>query len=156
MGITHLNKVAQYSHAWIHTLRSSMLIIAIISRRIEANNLGSPPNNNKYGEKDEIETCQLNLYPIANHGSYKSQFRIWPLWRPYFRKPFFIVYTIRSTNPSTSGWFHEIVRWSINNFSRNSWNSPQYYVPWSMKISTEAPNLLNILSKNVATLALSL
>jgi len=71
MGITRQNKVAQYSHAWIHTLRSSMLIIAIISRRIEASNLGSRPNNNKYDEKDENETCQLNLYPIANHGSYK-------------------------------------------------------------------------------------
>jgi len=29
-----------------------MLITAIISRRIEASNLGSRPNNNKYGEKD--------------------------------------------------------------------------------------------------------
>jgi hypothetical protein len=32
-----------------------MLITAIIYRRIEANNLGSRPNNNKYGEKDESE-----------------------------------------------------------------------------------------------------
>jgi hypothetical protein len=55
-----------------------MLITSIISCRIEASNLGSRPNNNKYGEKDESEACQLNLYPIANHGSYKSQFQIWP------------------------------------------------------------------------------
>jgi len=32
-----------------------MLIIAIISRWIEASNLGSRPDNNKYGEKDESE-----------------------------------------------------------------------------------------------------
>jgi hypothetical protein len=49
-----------------------MLIIAIISPQIEASNLGSRPNNNKYSEKDESKACQLNLYPIANHGNYKS------------------------------------------------------------------------------------
>jgi hypothetical protein len=56
-----------------------MLITTIISHRIEVGNLGSWPNNKKYGEKNEREACQLNLYPIANHGSYKSQFQIWPL-----------------------------------------------------------------------------
>jgi len=119
-----------------------------LSYRIETSNLGSRPNNDKYGEKDEKEAFQLNLYPITNHGSCKSQFRIWPLWRPYFPNPLFIVCTIRSTNPSTLGWSHEVVRWSINIFSHNSWNSPQNYVPWSVRISTRAPNLLNILSKN--------
>jgi hypothetical protein len=35
-----------------------MLIIAIASCQIEVGNLGSQPNNKKYGEKDErIETC---------------------------------------------------------------------------------------------------
>jgi len=56
-----------------------MLIMTIISRRIEASNLGSRLDNNKYGEKDESKAWQLNLYPIVNHGSSKSQFRIWPL-----------------------------------------------------------------------------
>jgi hypothetical protein len=49
-----------------------MLIIAITFHRIEANNLGSQPNNKKYGEKDEREACRLNIYPIASHGSCKS------------------------------------------------------------------------------------
>jgi hypothetical protein len=57
-----------------------MLIIAIASHQIEAGNLGSQSNNKKYGEKDERETCQPNLYPITSHGSYKSQFQIWPLF----------------------------------------------------------------------------
>jgi hypothetical protein len=51
-----------------------MLIIVVASCQIEANKSSSWPNNKKYGEKDEKEVCQLNLYPIANHGSYKSQF----------------------------------------------------------------------------------
>jgi hypothetical protein len=49
-----------------------MLITTITFHLIEAGNLVSRPNNKKYGEKDERETCQLNLYPIASHGSYKS------------------------------------------------------------------------------------
>ncbi len=69
---------------------------------------------------------------------------------------FFIICTICSTNPSASGstnpctsrWSYEVVQWSINTFSHNSWNSPQNYVPWSMRILTRAPNLLNIMSKN--------
>jgi hypothetical protein len=50
-----------------------MLIITIASRRIEAGNLGSRPNNKKYGEKYEKEAYQLNLYPIVSHGRCKSQ-----------------------------------------------------------------------------------
>ncbi len=61
-NITHWNKVAHYSHAWIHTLGSSMLIIAIASYQIEVSNSGSQPNNKKYGEKDGKEAHQLNLY----------------------------------------------------------------------------------------------
>jgi hypothetical protein len=34
-----------------------MLITIIASRRIEAGNLGSWPNNKKYGENDEKEAC---------------------------------------------------------------------------------------------------
>jgi hypothetical protein len=37
-----------------------MLIIAIASYRIEVGNLGSWPNNKKYGEKDEIKHCYNN------------------------------------------------------------------------------------------------
>jgi len=47
------------------------------------------------------------------------------------------------------------MQWSINIFSHNSWNSPQNYVPWSMRISIRAPNLLSISSKN-ACVVLSL
>ncbi len=78
----------------------------------------------------------------------KSQFRVWPLWRPYFCKPRFIVYTIHSTNLSTLGWSHEIMQWSINAFSHNSWNSPHNFVPWSVRTSIGSPNLLNTLSRN--------
>jgi hypothetical protein len=34
-----------------------MLIITIAFHRIEAGNLASRPNNKKYGEKNERETC---------------------------------------------------------------------------------------------------
>ncbi len=53
-----------------------MLIIAIASCRIKASNSGSWPSNNKYGEKDEREDFQLNLYPIASHANCKSQSQI--------------------------------------------------------------------------------
>jgi hypothetical protein len=53
-----------------------MLITNIASYWIEAGNLSSWPNNKKYGEKDEREACQLNLYPIINHGNYKFQFQV--------------------------------------------------------------------------------
>ncbi len=148
MGITCQNKVARCSHAWIHTLRSSMLIIVIAFCQIEASNSSSWPNNKRYGEKDEREACQLNLYTIASHGNCKSQSRVWPLWRPYFHKPHFTVYTICLTNPFASGWSHEIMRWSINAFSHNSWNSPHNFIPWSMKTLIGTPNLLSTLSKN--------
>jgi hypothetical protein len=69
MGITCQNKVVHFSHSWIHTLKSSILITTIASHHIEVSNLGSWPNNNKYGEKDEREACWLNLYPIASHGN---------------------------------------------------------------------------------------
>jgi hypothetical protein len=74
-----------------------MLIITIVSCQIKAGNSKSQPNNKKYGEKDEKKVCQLNLYPIVSHGSCKSQSQVWPLWRPYFRKPYFTMYTICST-----------------------------------------------------------
>ncbi len=103
MGITHQNKVLHHSHAWIHKLRSSALITTIAFHRIEVGNSILWPNNKKYGEKDEKKTCWLNLYPIVNHGSYKSQFQIWPLWR-YFCKPSFTICTIH-INPSVSDGF---------------------------------------------------
>jgi hypothetical protein len=34
-----------------------MLITTITSHHIEVGNLGSWPNNNKYGEKDERKAC---------------------------------------------------------------------------------------------------
>ncbi len=39
---------------------------------MEANSLGSWPNSKKYGGKNANEACQLNLYPMANHGNCKS------------------------------------------------------------------------------------
>jgi hypothetical protein len=55
---------------------------------------------------------------------------------------------IRLANLSTSWWSHEIVRWSINVFSHNFWNSPHNFVPWSMTTSVGALSLLNSMSKN--------
>jgi len=45
---------------------------------MEAGSLRSRPNNKKYNEKDVNEAHRLNLYPMANHGNYKSQSRVWP------------------------------------------------------------------------------
>ncbi len=147
MGITCWNKVTHYSHAWIHTLRSSMLIIAIASHQIEANNLGSQPNNKKQCEKDEREVCQLNLYPIVNYGSYKSQSWVWHFWKPYFCNPCFTVCTIRLANSFASGWSCEVMQWSINVFSHNFWNSPRNFIPWLVRTSVGAPNLLSTYPK---------
>ncbi len=44
------------------------------------------------------ETCQLNLYPVTNHGNCRSQSLVWPLWKPYLHNPHFTVYTIHSAN----------------------------------------------------------
>ncbi len=124
-----------------------MLITIITTRRIEANNWGSWPKNKKYGEKDEREVCQLNLYPIANHGNCKSQSWVWPLQKPYFCNLRFTVCTIRLINPFTSRWSSEVVQWSINVFSHNFCNSPRNFIPWLMKTSIGAPNLLSIYPK---------
>jgi hypothetical protein len=51
MGVTHCKKATCCSHAKIHTLKSSKLIIAITFHQIEVNGLGSWPNSNKRGEK---------------------------------------------------------------------------------------------------------
>ncbi len=145
MGRAHRNKVARCSHAWIRTLGSSVLITTIASCQIEAGNLGSWPNNKNYGEKDEREAYWLNLYPITNHGNYKPQYWVWPLWKPYFHKPRFTIYTIytiHSINLSASRWFWEVVWWSVNVFSHNFWNSPWNFVPWSVKTPVGALNLL--------------
>jgi len=116
--------------------------------RIKVGNLGSQPNNKKYGKKNEREPYQLNLYPIINHGDCRSQFQIWPLWSPYFYTPFSIVNTNRSINMSPLGWSCEVVWWSSNVFLHNFWNSPRNFVFWLMKTLTRAPNLLSTLSKN--------
>jgi hypothetical protein len=60
----------------IHTLGLSMLVTTTAFCWIEVGNLGSWPNNKKYGQKDKGEACQLNLHPIANHGSYMSQSQV--------------------------------------------------------------------------------
>lgn len=86
---------------------------------------------------------------MSNHGNCKSQSLVWPFQKPYVYNPHYIICTIRSINPSTSRWFHEVVRWSNNAFSHNFLKSPQNFIPWSMKTSTRTLNLLNILSKNV-------
>jgi hypothetical protein len=46
-------------------------MLIIIFRRTKVGNSGSRLNNKKYGEKNEIKACRLNLYPITygNHGS---------------------------------------------------------------------------------------
>jgi hypothetical protein len=110
--------------------------------------LGSQPNNKKYGKKNEKEACSLNLYPITNHGDYRSQSQIWPLWNPYFYKPFFIVSTICSINMFVLGWSREVMQWSINVFLHNFWNSPRNFIFWLMRTLTRTPNLLSTMSKN--------
>ncbi len=40
---------------------------------MEAGTSKLKPNNKKYGEKNANEAYQLNLYPMANHGNFKSQ-----------------------------------------------------------------------------------
>jgi len=53
-----------------------MLVTTTAFCWIEVGNLGSWANNKKYGQKDKGETCQLNLHPIANHGSCMSQSQV--------------------------------------------------------------------------------
>jgi hypothetical protein len=87
---------------------------------MEVGSLKSQPNSTKYGEKDANEAYWLNLYPMANHGKYKSQFQMWPFWKPYFHNPCFIVCTICLANPYALEWSCEVVQWSINVFSHKS------------------------------------
>jgi len=115
---------------------------------MEVGSLGWWQNNKKYGENDERETCQLNLYPMANHGNCKSQSLVWPLWRPYLHNPHFTIYTIHSANSFALGWSCEVVQWSISTFSHNFWKFSRNSIVWSMKTSVGTPNLFNILSKN--------
>ncbi len=70
------------------------------------------------------------------------------LWRPYFCKPCVTIFTFHLVNLSTLIWSHEVVRWLMNVFSHNFWNSPWNFVPWSMTTLTRAPNLQNTMSKN--------
>jgi len=122
-------------------------MIAITSCQID-NKLGSWPNNKINGKKDVREAWWLNLYPTTNHGSFRSQFWTPPFRSPYLQKPCLVTCTIRSTNPSTSRWCCEVMQWLINYDSYNSWNSPWNFIPWLVKTSTGAPNLLNTLLKN--------
>jgi len=85
-----------------------MLITAIASCQIKAGNLGSRPNYTKYSEKDERKTCYNSCNNRASykiHGSYESHSQVWPLWRSYFCKLGFTIYTIHLTNPFASRWF---------------------------------------------------
>ncbi len=118
---------------------------------MEISSLGSQPNNKKYGENDAREAYRLNLYPMANHGNYMSQFLVRPFWKPYLHNPHFIICTIHLANHvhfKMVLWRCEVVWWSINVFSHNFWNFPQNFAPWLVRTSIGAPNLLNILCKN--------
>jgi hypothetical protein len=42
-----------------------------------------------------VKNMKEKLYPIASHNC-KSQFQVWPLWKPYFCKLHFTVCTIYS------------------------------------------------------------
>jgi hypothetical protein len=46
---------------------------------------------------------------MANHGNYRSQSLVWPLWKPYLHNPHFIIYTIHSANSFALGCFCEVV-----------------------------------------------
>jgi hypothetical protein len=122
-------------------------MITITSCQIDSN-LGSWPNKKINGKKYVKEACWLNLYPTTNHGSCRFQFWAWPFWSPYLWKLCLVTCTICSTNLFTSRWSHEIMWWLISDDSYNSWNSPWNFVPWLMKTSTGAPNLLSTLPKN--------
>ncbi len=75
--------ISRYSHVWIQNERSLKLIIVITSHRSKAGSLGSQLTRRKYNEKDANEACQLNLYPMANHGNCKSQSRMWSSYTSY-------------------------------------------------------------------------
>jgi hypothetical protein len=118
---------------------------------MDVGSLGSRPNSKKYSEKDVNEAYWLKLYPMANHGNYKSQSWVWPFWRPYFHNPCFRVYTIHLANLLALGWSYEIVRWSFNAFSHKSWKSLRNFVPWLVRTLAGTLNSLNIMSKNAYT-----
>jgi hypothetical protein len=84
------------------SMKSHIMITTITSCWIEVSNSCPWLNNRKFGGNDAKEAYQLNLYPIINDGSYKSQSLIWSFWNPYFCKPYFTILTIYLTNPSTS------------------------------------------------------
>jgi hypothetical protein len=132
----------------IHIEGSLRTITIITSCQMEVGSLRSQHNNKKYGERNVNEACRINLYPMANHGNYKSQSWVWHFLRPYFRNSWFIVYTICLANPSALGWSREIIQWSINAFSHKSWKSPWNYIPWLVKTLVGTLNLLSILSIN--------
>ncbi len=90
----------------------------------------------------------MNLYPATNHGSCRFQFWTWLFWSPYFRKLCLVTCTICSNNLSISRWSHEIMWRLISDDSYNFWNFPWNSVPWWVKTSTRAPNLLSTLPKN--------
>jgi hypothetical protein len=43
---------------------------------MEADSSKSRQNGKEYGEKYFNEACRLNLYPMDNHGNYKSQYQV--------------------------------------------------------------------------------
>ncbi len=116
---------------------------------IETSSLNSWPNNKIYDENDARKAYQLNLYPIPNHDSSSSQVLVWPFWCPYFCKvPRFTIYTICSTNLYALGWFHEVMWWSIKNFSCNLWNFSWNSILWLVNVLSRMRNLLNTPSIN--------
>jgi hypothetical protein len=89
----------------------------------------------KFGENYAKEAYQLNLYPMANHGNYMSQYLIHPFWRPYLHNLYFTICIILSTNLSTLEWSCKIICWFINAFSHNF--CPQNSMLWLMKTLIE-------------------
>jgi hypothetical protein len=111
------------SHIWVIQIDDHHHISSI-----KVGNLGSWPNNIKYGEKDARKVCWFNLYPMVNYGNCKSQHLVWPFWTPYFCKLCLTIYIICITNLFSSRWSCDTMQWSINVFSHKFWKSPYNFV----------------------------
>lgn len=107
----------------LFSMKSHIMITNIASCWIEVNNSCPWLNNRKYAKNDAKEAYPLYLYPMGNHGSYKSQTLVWPFWNPYFSNPYFTIFTIHLTNPSASHGFMKLYNdWSM--FSHITFGTP--------------------------------
>ncbi len=80
---------------------------------------------------------------MANYGSHRSQYLIWPFFNPYFCKLHFTIYTIYSTDPSITLCDDKLV------FSHTTLGTPHKI--WTLLVENFGEHTqpaLNFLSKN--------